>query len=307
MIKVWSNAVDDPNAQGAEDKDMPKVVIKFIPHKRRFLSGMTDQSLFDAVTTGGNGEWLEGYECLQYMAIFFVLSPNSPSDEEAEVMEDDVDDEDSTVYPEFINTVLNDIYRENERRFDATYNAHLKGKDKHGLMSAKRLQSEFHNLMDSHLQTTGNRLDNEHCIDLSYVPKSAEDMHRLFQSFLTCHKKTYSIDRMSDMHIMLDYLMTPTSSFDDKLKECEDRYEDIDWGRLLVSRNMGRSFAWNLNAPFVICINESDFTMVSWEHTVQPHFCFVPEEHVESSVNVESYIDHEASPQFRLVSSNTVQ
>ncbi|KAK3281405.1 hypothetical protein CYMTET_10820 [Cymbomonas tetramitiformis] len=289
MVKKWSNAVDDANRDDIEEKDMPEIVIKFLPKKHvTFVEKLTDEELFEAVMQSGNAEWLENYDILQHMAIFFVMKKDG-SNGQSEETYDDADDDRASPFPEFVNNVLIDIYQENMKRFEGTYNAHLKGTNKQGLLTAKKMLSEFHDLTESYLDTSGNRLDSEHCIDLSYVPMTSESMYRVFQSFLTGHKRVYTTERVCDAHVTLESLLTPSQSFREKMTQCKERYDDIDWERLLKSGDSGQSFFWNLNAPFVLSLNESDFTAVAWEHSVQPFFKW------ERGAAVEDFFEVEAA------------
>ncbi|KAK3236035.1 hypothetical protein CYMTET_53803 [Cymbomonas tetramitiformis] len=294
MVKKWSTLVDDANKEDIKSQDMPEIVIKFIPYKDVVEERMSDREVFDSILHKGDVEWLENYDSFQYMAIFFVLNQDRALDEDdADDMDDEVGVYQTSTYKEFINDVLIYIIEENRKRFEATYNAHLKGKDKQGMMTAKRMLPKFHNLSDSHLEITGNRLSSEHCIDLSWVQTSAEDMYKLFQSFLTCHKQIYCDARITDTQITLESLFTPTLAYEEKVRECSERYEDIHWRRLLVSADSGNSYSWNLNAPFVLRVGESDFTMVSWEHTVQPQFKYPQQRIVEEFFDAEAIEEEE--------------
>eukprot|EP00854_Cymbomonas_tetramitiformis_P029139 gene29139-36235_t len=288
MVKKWSNAVDDTNRDDIEEKDMPEIVIKFLPKKHVTVTEqLSDKQIFEAVMRSGNTQWLENYDLLENMAIFFVMQKDA-SDLHQEEQYDDANDDHALSFPEFVNNVLIDIYQENMKRFEGTYNAHLKGTNKQGLLTAKRMLSEFHDLTESYLDTSGNCLDSEHCIDLSYVPMTPENMYRVFQSFLTGHERVHTTDRVCDAHITLESLLTPGQSFREKMTQCKERYDDIDWERLLMSDESGRSFSWNLRSPFVVTLNESDFTAVAWEHCVQPLFKW------DEAVTVDDLVDVEA-------------
>ncbi|KAK3248955.1 hypothetical protein CYMTET_41605 [Cymbomonas tetramitiformis] len=281
MIATWSDAADNPKNDEMSLSDLPAIVTRFIPETA------TDdpRELHERIASQGDAEWLEGYQLFRYMAIFFVFPSATGNDSDTE---DDFADagEDADIFRPYVNDVFNIICEENATRFRNIYKAHVSNAHKNGLSAAKKLLSYHHSLMQKDFDATGNALDDETCIDLSYAPVTPGDMHRIVVPFLTANRKMHSCERHTEDHLKLDHLFGPRDSRENKLAFYERHYPDVDW-RLLIKPSSGgarEGHAWDLNAPFVITIGESDFTLVSWEHTVPPVFraAHTMERHPES-------------------------
>ncbi|KAK3255115.1 hypothetical protein CYMTET_35742 [Cymbomonas tetramitiformis] len=271
MVATWSAAADDPKNEEMRLSDLPTIVVRFLPGST--TGGTTPRELLERITVEGDAEWLEGYQLFRYMAIFFVFPSATGSDSDTE---DDfagaTGDEDS--FGPYVNDVLNVICEENAHRFKSIYKAHVSNVNKNGLSAAKKLLSYHHSLMQKDFDATGNALDDEACIDLSFAPVTPGDMYKIVMPFLTANRKMHSCERHTEDHLKLDKLFGPRNSREDKLAFYERHFPDVNWRTLIEPASNGTrdGHAWNLNAPFVITIGESDFTLVSWEHTVPPVF-----------------------------------
>eukprot|EP00854_Cymbomonas_tetramitiformis_P019463 gene19463-23272_t len=298
-VAMWSRMADDLKNEDVAESDLPRIVIKFVQDRHQ----THDRSLAETMQAG-DGAWLDGYERLRYMLIFFVF-------DDANEDEDDEEDQDENehAYKLFANKILREMYVENQKRDTGLSNAYINATSKNGMRLAKKMQIEKQNLMDRHLDATGNSLDCETCIDLSYAPTSANDMHRIIVPFLTSVHAPSDFQRRTDADIYFSTLFPSDATHEDMLRKYERSHPDIDWSSLLVSTNNGASFSWNLNTPFVIRIGMSDFTSVVWERTIQPTFATIlraPAEDLQtgetSSHNVistvHSLVDEEAEESF---------
>eukprot|EP00854_Cymbomonas_tetramitiformis_P000138 gene138-228_t len=266
-VDMWSKMADDLKNEDVNECDLPRIVIKFVPDKQSVACSQ-NQTLQDTVL-GGDGAWLEGYEHLRYMLIFFVFDGGKDDVEDAE---DENEDGDEHNYKIFVNKILRDMYVENQKRSTSLNNAYVNAVSKNGMQLAKKMQIEKQNLMDKHLGATGNSLDCETCIDLSYAPTSANDMHKIMTSFLNADDAPTDFQRRTDADIYFSSLFPASATREYVMKKYDQSHPGIDWASLLVSIDNGESYLWNLRTPFVIRINASDFTSVVWERSIQPTF-----------------------------------